>query len=862
MTSYSLKTNLFSTFLVTLLILSGDVELNPGPSSSLSFSCLNIRSATSVTLDLDKPACLQEFITDNSLDLLCLTETWLRTDSSPAVLNSLTPNNFSIISKPRSVGKGGGIAVIYKSSLQVVSSSFRSFSSFEVLVVKVSAGDFTFNLVTVYRPPSSSLSTFMDEFATFLVDVSSSTSELVICGDFNIHVDDSSSHYSQCFLNLLESFGLKQHVTQSTHSSNHTLDILISRSDSTLLSNCTVTDPHLSDHSAVCSYLNLPSHFRPPHRKFTFRNISKINLKLFSEDILSSDLYSIPATNLSEFFSRFNSTVTSILNKHAPLKSANCSTKQSQPFITAEIRQAKSLRSRLETVYRRTKSDTDKVNFKKQSRLVSNLITNSKRKYFRNLISDSKHNSKKLWSGLNSMLNRSSRSTLPSFSSGKTMASSFLKFFSDKVTVLYSKLNPDSASPHTLPVTNPLVFTHFSSVSEDDVKAAILSSSNSTCVLDVIPTKLLKSCLGVFLPPITTLINLCISESSVPTDFKSAIVTPLLKKTTLPKDDLANYRPVSNLNFISKILERVIYNQLMSHLNSFPSFCRFQSAYRKFHSVETALIRIQNDLLLSFERKQISALVLLDMSAAFDTVNHGILLDRLFLNFGIQSSALSFLRSYLSGRTQAVSVDSYLSDVSAITTGVPQGSVLGPLLFSLYTTPLSYLLDSSGLSYHLYADDTQLYISFKASDATSALNILSASLDNIHTWLSRNYLALNPSKTEFLLLGTYQQRSKLTLSSFSFSGVTVSCSSSVRNLGVIFDSDLSLKEHVSQVSKSCHYHIRQLRTVRPLLDHDSAVLLSNSLVSSKLDFCNSLYADLPKSTIHSLQLVQNSLARA
>ena len=223
---------------------------------------------------------------------------------------------------------------------------------------------------------------------------------------------------------------------------------------------------------------------------------------------------------------------------------------------------------------------------------------------------------------------------------------------------------------------------------------------------------------------------------------------------------------------------------------------------------------------------------------------------------------MSFFRSYLSGCTQSVSVNSTLSDSSNISTGVPQGSVLGPLLFSLYTTPLSYLLDSSDLSYHLYADDTQLYISFKANESATALDILSDTLDSVHKWLSRNSLSLNPSKTEFLLVGTRQHRSKLTLNSFSFSGTTVPCSTSVCNLGVTFDSELSLKEHISHVSKSCHHQIRRIRSIRPLLDHDSTVLLANSLVSSKLDFCNSLYAGLPKSTIRPLQKAQNSLARS
>ena len=263
--------------------------------------------------------------------------------------------------------------------------------------------------------------------------------------------------------------------------------------------------------------------------------------------------------------------------------------------------------------------------------------------------------------------------------------------------------------------------------------------------------------MNTLLPPITQLINLCISESTVPPDFKHAVITPLFKKESLPKDDLASYRPISNLNFISKTLERILYLRLQSYLESLTAVSPFQSTYRKFHSVGTALLRIQNDLLSAVEKKQVSALVLLDLSSAFDTVDHDILLHRLSLNFGITGSALSLLSSYLTHRTQSVKIDSHISPPSSLTCGVPQGSVLGPLLFTLYTTPLSYLLAESKLSFHFCADDTQLYISFSANACQEALLALSKTLDDIHLWLSRNHLHLNPSKTEFLLVGSSQQ---------------------------------------------------------------------------------------------------------
>src|SRR5437867_7619483 len=206
----------------------------------------------------------------------------------------------------------------------------------------------------------------------------------------------------------------------------------------------------------------------------------------------------------------------------------------------------------------------------------------------------------------------------------------------------------------------------------------------------------------------------------------SSLPSPLhfIKKQSLPIEDLSSYRPISNLNFISKIFERIIHDRLNRHLTYFPSLSPFQSAYRKFHSAETALLRIYNDLLVSISQHKLSPLVLLDLSAAFDTIDHNILLSRLTSNFGISGSALSLISSYLSNRSQSVSIQSHLSPSAPISTGVPQGSVLGPLLFCLYTTPLTYLFSYSPISYHLYADDTQLYISFSSSDSPSHLSIL------------------------------------------------------------------------------------------------------------------------------------------
>ena len=387
-------------------------------------------------------------------------------------------------------------------------------------------------------------------------------------------------------------------------------------------------------------------------------------------------------------------------------------------------------------------------------------------------------------------------------------------------------------------------------------------SPDKQCDLDPLPTFLLKRCSRALSTTITNIINLSLSTGTFPDSFKHSVLTPLLKKPSLDKEVLSNYRPISNLSLLSKLTEKVVKSRLVGHLSAHSMLNPHQSAYIKSHSTETVLLSLHDHLIKRISQQELTGICLLDLSAAFDTIDHSTLLHRLKTWFGFDGTALSWLSSYLSSRSFAVSAHGSLSPTFSSSHGVPQGSVLGPLLFILYTTPLSALISSTPVEHHLYADDTQLYLSFKPHLFTDAASSLQSTFSSISSWMAANLLALNSSKTDFLIIGSPQQLAKLTASSLSLSPVTnIDASTTARNLGFIFDSHLSYHDQTSALTKACFFHIRDLRRIRPCLDTVTAARIATSLVQSKLDYCNSLYLNLPSCELDRLQLIQNTLAR-
>ena len=250
----------------------------------------------------------------------------------------------------------------------------------------------------------------------------------------------------------------------------------------------------------------------------------------------------------------------------------------------------------------------------------------------------------------------------------------------------------------------------------------------------------------------------------------------------------------------------------------------------------------------------------LDLSAAFDTIDHGILSDRLESQFGISGLALAWLKSYLSKRTQCVSYNGTSSVFTSVKYGVPQGSVLGPLLFSLYISPLSEIIQSYGIHCHCYVDNTQLYVPLKADDK-SQITKIETCLYAVKTWMSEDFLLLNSEKNEMLVVAPTRQRHHVDQVTVTLDNCVISQSSTVKNLGVTFDSTFSFDQHIKEITKITFYYLRNIAKIRSFLSTADAEILIHAFVLSRLDYCNALFSGLPRESTKSLQMVQNAAAR-
>ena len=550
------------------------------------------------------------------------------------------------------------------------------------------------------------------------------------------------------------------------------------------------------------------------------------------------------------------------LDRFAPIQSKIVTQRDSAPWFDENIRQARRERRSREARYRRDPTPENLAQYHMARNRVVSAIAKAKRVFYSKVFTECSKNPKHMFRHIKALLSPSSSNSLPESDDPSKLASSFLDFFSNKVEKIRRSLPKSSNSESALDLCAvDHCFASFRPVCESDLCKLILESRSTTCATDPLPCRLLKEALPVLSRTLTFVMNTSLQHGIVPSLFKLATIRPLLKKADLDPNDLASYRPISTLPFLSKILERAVFQQIKEYLDDNNVLDPLQSAYRAGYSTESAVLRVQNDILQELDRKLNIILVLLDLSAAFDTVDHSLLLRRLSERIGIKGIALDWFSSYLSERQHRVLIDDQFSEMFTVHYGVPQGSVLGPLLFMLYLLPLRDLLRALSVNYHLYADDTQLYFTADPASPQPSYEKAVEAMNVINEWMSKNYLKLNEKKTEILMISSRFSRHPFLNSFVLNSGDTIRPASFVRDLGAYISTDMSVAKHVSMLCRSASYHLRNIGRVRKYLTDSAAHAAIRALVLSRLDYHNALLYGAPSSQLQRLQRLQNKAAR-
>ena len=810
-----------------------------------------------------------------SIDFAFLSETWLP-DSSNCITSIIKTYGYDCYHSNR-FGRCKGCAVVIskKWSNLCTNSTQYNYPSFDAVSLNLNDLKKT-KLICIYRPPyyGSFFTTFLNEFHDFASHLLLNGSNFVLCGDYNVHWNISDESYTYRFQDLLDELGIQVKApTVPTHSEGNTLDLILSDVSTSPQINLQSVETNLgiSDHYPILFNINLVTHppTLPTPKVVLRRNCKDVDLDQFNHDLdaaISDNLSSFDSsTSLHSALTKFSESVSGCLEQHAPLQSKVIKPHNAEkpPWIDGEYQLERAKRRRFEKIYKKTKTLNSWNNYLTQSVLCRKLIKFKRKKSYANTLDEIDGDQKALFKFVNKITDSKidKQQKLPNNVSDPTvLANKFNTFFIEKINRIRQtfpttsdsapagsynhNLLADIPTPPAAPIGNEYL-TMFSPCTVNELKDIIRQSGIKVSLHDILPGHLMNNSIDTLLPYLNKLVNLSIATGNFD-GLKDAVVRPLYKNDADDINDLSNYRPISNLTFLSKLVERVVLSRLQQHMNSINYNCDTQFGYKKYHGTETLLLKVVNDILVGLDSKSGVVLILIDLSAAFDTVCHNKLINILANELKIQGTALKWFKSYLTGRTQRVVIGDTLSEPLELSFGVPQGSVLGPILFNIYVASLSNIFCDAGFQTLSYADDNAGYQAFSLSCADTVLNeYVPTLLHNISNWMQQYFLKLNEDKTKLIVFGSKFFKSNMSINSITTTnGEVISVVDKVKYLGAYLDDRLSMKHHINKITSQCYSNLRKIKSIRSFLTQQQCELLINATVTSRLDYSNALFFKL------------------
>lgn len=824
----------------------------------LSIIHINARSLLSDSKFEDLKTML--FRTGKNWDIICISETWLQSD----IGHSRQLSGYTSFFDNRCGQTGGGVAIYIKSiKIKAASRLKVHLVCTQSLFVEIDLyNSFSFIVGQVYRPPNLDSAVFVEELSNCIESISAMKKTVLISGDFNFDLFSIVQNISvQEFFNTFSSFGFLPLISKTTRACGQSLSLLdnIYCNDLSLIKDSGLLIDDTSDHFPVFSHLDIKTTDRIDKpvfiSRFDFRRLPELREHLRNtladfQHIADPELASAALVKAYQSGIQKFSIQHKVSRKESPLK----------PWITPAILSSINVRCKLYIRKQKYPTEINKRKYNRYRNILNSVIRSAKKTYIQNQLEINKGNSKKMWEILlTHTKGLKGQSPLPDtvhangaeITDHSEIAKKFNSYFSTVGKILQEQIPESPNNPLEFVTNSEINIDTLEPISEVELIAIVSSMQNVGGGMDGINAKIFKATYEIITKELTHFINLCLRLGKFPSNLKIAVIKPIYKSGE--KFYVSNYRPISILPFISKILEKIIYKRLMTHLETNSILSPNQFGFRKKLSTYMPLLLLQEKITKAFENSKIVCGLYLDLKKAFDTVDHNILLSKIY-SYGVTGIFFNIIKSYLTHRMQCVEYKGTKSAATEVSIGVPQGSILGPLLFIIYVNDFSRICTNSTCL--LYADDTAIF--FEARSEEELQNRIDTEIPKIVNWFNSNKLSINASKTYCQM---YNNTENIINIKARIGDTDIEFTDCIKYLGMYIDKDLKWRSHINHISNILSRNAGIIKKSSFFLERKQLLLLYNSLFLPYINYCCLVWGHSAPTLLDRLNKIQKKVIR-
>lgn len=860
--------NFFDILIIMALLLIAGIERNPGPStndsasdstySHVSFDDAVIKGKFSIVhYNVQSVSSKIDLIESelHNFDIVCLTETWLDGRTSD---NDILLNGFNLYRRDRGGDSYGGVCVYVKQNIFSRRRYDLELPAVECVWLEVLTHHKKYLIGTFYRPPNSINAYFSAIEDSISLAFDTNIQDILITGDFNLDISKQASNKK--ISDICQHFNLKQLILEPTHyteTSSSVIDLfLISNKNHVLLSGVgePFLDQNLRYHCPIYCVLHFNKYVSPTYTRQIWL-YDRGDFQSLSRELEETDWNSLHNNDIDIYATNITDKILRSASKHIPNKSIHVRSSD-PPWLTNSIIRLMRKRKRLYDKFKKSRNITDFENYKRVRNKVTCEIRKSKKENIQKLAEKLQRNDncpKDWWKTLKTFIKPEQPSTLPPLSkdgiiytSDEDKANALNQFFTEQ-TILDES---NSSLPSDTPPSPHKLETIFITVQEVESTLKALKQGKAAGP-DSINNRLLKELSQPLSVPLTDLFNYTLAIGKIPSMWKQANVTPVFKKDD--PSEVSNYRPISLLSTIGKVLEKIIHKHVFNYFRDHNIITALQSGFVPGDSTVNQLVDIYNTFCKALDEGKEVRAIFCDISKAFDRVWHKGLLFKLH-SVGISGPLLLWFTDYLQNRKQRVVLPGVNSTWASVKAGVPQGSILGPLLFLLY---INDIVENINSSIRLFADDTSLYII--VDNPVDAANQLNQDLSTLHHWATKWLVTFNPLKSETITFTrkiNKPQHPLLTMDQQHIKEVN-----NHKHLGIVFSNDCSWHEHLEYIKAKAWARINVMRKLKFQLDRRSLEIIYISFIRPLLEYADIVWDNCSQYEADELEKIQNEAAR-